>query len=354
MLDQPTRDPVMDLLDSMQRETKELMAALCQVQSERIRDLLARDLRDHLLQVVDERFSQIELSLRPRMARARLEVARGITQVFSECFARMRRFESDRHWCEALLDALGTVSRRSAFFSIRGDKLCFQGLRGMDLAGRRIPGEVPIGLAPAFKGVIETAEPATASRSAAELSEPIAQLLGGSEGRALLVPLRFEGGVPGVIYVEDPVDPSAIHAIAAVGAATLEKFLDGVKPQRTASPGAVRAVAVSDPQLPESSPPRPAPLAQPASGELDSASAPARRFAQVQVARMILECSEAVARGRSAADLYNELREPIDKARDGYRTRFHGVHDFLHEELVRTLARSDSSLLGRDYPGPLS
>jgi hypothetical protein len=350
MLDQTTRDPVMDLLDSVQRETKDLMAALCQVQSERIRDLLARDLRDHLLQVVDERFSQIELSLRPRMARARLEVARGITQVFSECFARMRRFESDRHWCEALLDALGTVSRRSAFFSIRGDQLCFQGLRGMDLAGRRIPGEVPIDFAPAFKRVIETAEPATASRSAAEISEPIAQLLGGSEGRALLVPLQFEGGVPGVIYVEDPVDPSAIHAIAAVGAATLEKFLDAAKPPRPASPGTVRAVAVSDPRLPE---PSPRLSASPAV-ELDSANAPARRFAQVQVARMILEWSEAVARGRSAADLYNELREAIDKARDGYRTRFDGLHDFLHEELVRTLARSDSSLLGRDYPGPLA
>src|SRR3974390_2883769 len=132
MPEQPTRDPVIDLLDTTQRETRDLVGALFQVQMERLRDLVTRDLHDQTVRLIESRFSQLELTMRPRMARARLEVARGVTQVLNECFARMRRFESDRQWCEATLDAAGALSRRCAFFSVRGDDICLQGARGLE------------------------------------------------------------------------------------------------------------------------------------------------------------------------------------------------------------------------------
>src|SRR6476469_3597956 len=102
MSDQPASDPVIDLLAITQRETQDLVTGLCKVHVDRIRDVVERDLHDPILRVVEERFAQLEAAMRPRLARARLDVARELTQVLSECFLRMRSFESDRHWCEAM------------------------------------------------------------------------------------------------------------------------------------------------------------------------------------------------------------------------------------------------------------
>jgi hypothetical protein len=356
MSEQPARDPVLDLLDTTQRETQDLVTAICQVHTDRVRDLLSRDLRGQVMQIIDERFSQLELALRPRMARARLEVARGITQVLSDCFTRMRRFDSDRHWCEALLDATAAMSRRSAFFSLRSEKLCFQGARGLDAAIAAPMEEVPYRTALGFARAIDTGEIHTVARTEAELSAAVTRLFGEDrEGRALLVPLTVEGErAPGVIYCEDPVDPTAIQSIATVAAAVLEKHLRLLEPvaRPSSAPGVVRAVPLTPDAPPVAvNPAHTAPRAEPPA---DPAAAPARRFAQVAVARLMLKHESAIAQGRSSGALYSALREQIDAMRVSYRAKFNGGRDHLHEEMVATLARGDVSLLGKDYPGPHS
>ena len=83
----------------------------------------------------------------------------------------------------------------------------------------------------------------------------------------------------------------------------------------------------------------------------------AQRFARVRVAEMRLYQSQAVVRGRATRHLYAELKEAIDSARDvferDYRSRSVSLPDYLHLELVRTLANHDAALLGAEYPGPL-
>lgn len=350
MSEQPARDPVIDLLDTTQRETQDLVTAICQIHTDRVRDLLSRDLRGQVMQIIDERFSQLELALRPRMARARLEVARGITQVLSDCFTRMRRFESDRHWCEALLDATAAMSRRSAFFSIRNDKLCFQGARGLDAVHSSVD-EIPYRSANAFARVIDTGETYSASRTTPELSAAVVRLFGEDrEGRALLVPLTLEGErAPGVIYCEDPVDPSAIQSIATVAAAVLERHLRLLEPaaRPSGTPGVVRAVPIG------AEAPRPSVTREPApEPPTEPGAAKARRFAQVEIARLMLSNEAEVLKGRNTATLYRTLRQQIDGIRSDYRAQFNGSRDYLHEELLRTLAGGNSSLLGIEYPGP--
>jgi hypothetical protein len=358
MAEQPTRDPVIDLLDTTQRETQELVGALFQVQMERLRDMVTRDLRDQTVRLIESRFSQLELTLRPRMARARLEVARGVTQVLNECFSRMRRFESDRHWCEAMLDAAGAMSRRCAFFSVRGDDLCLQGARGLENNISFPPSEVPYVAAPAFHRVITSARTLSVARSAAELSLPIAAMFGSDhEARALLVPISTADRVPGVLYAEDPVDPSAIEVVALVAGAVLEKHLRLFEPVRSTG-GPIRSVAVQSgdsPPLPEE--PRELELAAPApppAGDVNPARFEAERFARVAVARLLLEKTATISEGRRHRNLYARLRTELDLMRNRYRGRFEGTGDFLHSEMVRTLALNDTSLLGREYPGPLA
>jgi len=83
----------------------------------------------------------------------------------------------------------------------------------------------------------------------------------------------------------------------------------------------------------------------------------ARKYARVKVAEMQLYGAAQVQAGCESRDLYSSLKAAIDDARAGYRREFLSVGsripDFLHEELVRVLARDDEALLGPHYPGPL-
>jgi hypothetical protein len=77
----------------------------------------------------------------------------------------------------------------------------------------------------------------------------------------------------------------------------------------------------------------------------------------VQAAEMRLYHGDVVQVGRSRRNLYEALRQPIEDARQAFRTRFFAgcpsMVDYLHLELTRTLANDDPDLLGSTYPGPL-
>ena len=83
----------------------------------------------------------------------------------------------------------------------------------------------------------------------------------------------------------------------------------------------------------------------------------AQRFARVRVAQWRLREGAAVRSGRVRRDLYGELETQIEEARKGFRDEFFdqcpGMVDYLHLEMVHTLANDDAELLGKDYPGPL-
>ena len=81
----------------------------------------------------------------------------------------------------------------------------------------------------------------------------------------------------------------------------------------------------------------------------------ARRFARLLVSEIKLYNEQKVREGRLEGDLYERLREDIDRSRQMYDKRvFPAVatrYDYFHQELVNTLAEGDPSKLGGDYPG---
>jgi hypothetical protein len=83
----------------------------------------------------------------------------------------------------------------------------------------------------------------------------------------------------------------------------------------------------------------------------------AQRFARVHVAEMRLFQADAVQAGRTGRNLYDALRQSIDAAREAFHQSFFApcpsMVDYLHLELVRTLANDDPDLLGNNYPGPM-
>ena len=81
----------------------------------------------------------------------------------------------------------------------------------------------------------------------------------------------------------------------------------------------------------------------------------ARRFARLLISEIKLYNEQKVAEGRSEHDLYDRLREYIDRSREMYDKRVKAEvaarYDYFHGELVNTLAEGDVSKLGANYPG---
>jgi hypothetical protein len=81
----------------------------------------------------------------------------------------------------------------------------------------------------------------------------------------------------------------------------------------------------------------------------------ARRFARLLVSEIKLYNEQKVREGRDAADLYDRLREDIDRSRQMYdkrvRPEVSSRYDYFHHELVNMLAEGDEERLGAGYPG---
>ena len=81
----------------------------------------------------------------------------------------------------------------------------------------------------------------------------------------------------------------------------------------------------------------------------------ARRFARLLVSEIKLYNEQKVNEGRSQGNIYDRLREDIDRSRQMYDKRVAppvaARHDYFHQELVNTLAEGDPSKLGNSYPG---
>ena len=81
----------------------------------------------------------------------------------------------------------------------------------------------------------------------------------------------------------------------------------------------------------------------------------ARRFARLLVSEIKLYKENQVNEGRSQNDLYDRLRDDIERSREMYEKRVKPEvaqrYDYFHHELVNTLAEGDAAKLGNSYPG---
>ena len=79
----------------------------------------------------------------------------------------------------------------------------------------------------------------------------------------------------------------------------------------------------------------------------------AQRFARLLVDEIKLYNQAKVAEGRKARDLYDRLKEDIDKSRSTYQKRYGATvassGDYFNSELVRSLAEDDLSLMGDNF-----
>lgn len=291
-------------------------------------------------QIFENRLSQLaaetELLFADARQRARGELADELNQ------AARRLFQAEG--AEELASTLASVAAGYA-----STVLVFR-MEGEVARSPRI--DVPLSAAAAFAGAIQTRDPVIAAATPGEVSAALVELLGHSvEDRAYVFPLVIAQNVPALLYACGAVQGAALELLAQVAASAWIRLLPPPPPlQEPAAAGDLVSIA------PVASPPPVSPWDR-LSPEEQQLHLRAQRWARVRVAELRLRQSAAVQAARAKGNVYEALREPIDRARDEYRKAFFAtcpsMVDYLHLEMLRTLAHEDADLLGKDYPGPL-
>ena len=289
---------------------------------------------------------QLEAAEQAHLERLRQVLAAQDSSQIAALNQAVRRLRADRNgsWATTLVDAAGRFSGRAVLFSVQSSSLHFEMTRN-DFG---VIGDVPLSDGPAFQAAVDSGDTVVAVRSQREMSAPIAAALGEAlEQKFYVFPIFAADRVIALVYADTeggPVQAEALELLAAVAGALREGRA------ANAANGLVTITAIEQNDGSAGSA-----ALTPEDRELHLK---AQRFARVQMAEIRLYKSENVKNGRSGGDLYTSLQSEIDTAREVFRRDFLSASptmvDYLHLELVRTLANDDVALLGPDYPGPMA
>lgn len=214
--------------------------------------------------------------------------------------------------------------------------------------------------------------------------------------QVLVLPLALKDKVAALVYADGGdtgnLDQNALELLVVATSAWLEVTSlrkqaaareDSEMVSRVEAPPVQTVSSFSDPfaahtpkRIPANRTPDPAPAAEVvevASAHAASAAAPAaaadplaglsaedadvhrkaQRFARLLVDEIKLYNQAKVAEGRRNKDLYDRLKEDIDKSRGTFQKRYGSTAaangDYFHNELVRSLAEDDVSIMGANF-----
>jgi hypothetical protein len=377
MSDQSDPNPIASLMAEQRRAAHDQLSLAWRIYIDRVDDQLQRGWRENLSRALDNRLDALEKAIGASvegMAAARAvdvieNARRQTTERLAQAVRRIDQAEDAVAWGAALLDGAQSFCERVLLVAATGAELALEGSRGIADAAvaplRTRP--IPLAEARAVVTLIESLDTVITMVTAAELSAPLAAAFGegGEFRRACLIPVvsgRSEGKrrVAAVLVAEGPghpLDINVLELLAAAAGMALDCRLASQRATTSAPAGSFLNIAMPPPA--QHSDHAPIPAAAPWHSlpvEEQEWHASAQRFARVKVAEMLLYRPQEVHDGRHDRDLYSALHHDIEHARTLYRQDFlhvPSITDYLHLEILRTLANDDPTLLGAGYPGPL-
>jgi hypothetical protein len=219
--------------------------------------------------------------------------------------------------------------------------------------------------APALRAAIESREPVIAAAAEGELGRLLPTLaIAAGDDRVAVFPVLSHSAVPALVCAWGSVEAAAMELLAKMAGEEWDRMSRAIAEAAAAAAAAAEAeAAAAETEAAAQAEAERAASAQ-AEPRWDSLSADeqrlhlrAQRSARVRVAQWRLREGVAVRSGRERGDLYGELAGQIDEARESFHSEFFAhcpsMVDYLHLEMVHTLAHDDAELLGKDYPGPL-
>ena len=320
-----------------------------------------------------------------------------------QAISGVRQASGQKEILSALLDGASQFSARAALFVVRGASLV--GWQGRGFANNEAIKNFALESA-AGLGARVLQEKAPVRARAEDLDLDFSTTVGApADNRVFLLPLLLKEKVAAVLYAdagteaEGQLDDAALEMLMLSGGLWLEivalrraTAAESAEPAPApvekseavaveSAPSApayamppvaepVAEVQAAEPAMAEAEP-EAAPMAMAAAAAAGAESVPAsvpaaapadddavhrkaQRFAKLLVDEIKLYNKAKVQEGKSNCDLYDRLKEDIEKSRAAYEKRYGttaaGSAHYFDQEIIRNLADNDRSLLGAGFP----
>jgi hypothetical protein len=289
----------------------------------------------------------IEAEVRAGQDRMRALLRREVGHNLLFTMRRLRSAASLDEWSQTLITAVAEYCPQTALFEREGEGFRLREARNAnaDPTAQLLLKPVSKDEAGAFAQVLESGDTVVALLAPSQVSPLVAALFSSDASRAHLFPILRGDRIAGLLYClagHRALDISGVELLTLMAGETLASRNLG----QAAPPGLVAIHASTALPAPEAT-----------HREDREHHLRAARWAKARVARMFLDQSETVMHARRDKNLYAALQTPLDEARAEFERNFlagsASMNDYLHEEIVQTLAGGDESALGSDYPGPL-
>jgi hypothetical protein len=358
---------------------EQAVSEVLEAQLAALRTNLQAEIADKVLQmvqpVVEKRIADAEANAKP----AAPAPGTGPTDLLNASVASIYDSNAQTEILKALLDGMAQFTSRAALFVIKGSKVSGWQSRGFDNADalKGFALDSSSGLA---GRAIKDREPVSAA--AVDFDNGFISTHGNpTDGNATVLPIVVREKVAAIVYADSGTDPagisdqSALRLLVRSAASWLElmaiRKLGGGAEAPEATMSAVAAAASS---APVAAPAAPAPVEvkapepvvstpAPSAGGVDISSLPqadqevhkkAKRFAKLLVDEIKLYNQAKVTEGRQNKDLYQRLKEDIDKSRNTYDKRYGSTAaasaGYFTAEVIRILADNNPDTLGSDFP----
>jgi len=310
---------------------------------------------DERKRIDDERAradAELATAVMEERTRASEAARRRLSESLNQTLRRIRQTSAEHETLQLLLEDSASCAERAVVVLIENNQARIAAWRAAALRGDD-EDNAPIDLAEAaaIASCVESRDPLVALAAPGEISPILASALNGTDaatGKVYLFPITVRQNTLALLLASGEVVP-----------APLELLCEGVGMKLESLDAPVPLVPVA--------PAEKAPLVQIANAattwtkltpEEQALHLRAQRTAKVRVAQIRISESEALRKGTQAHDIYGALRPSIDAARAEYRQAYISqtptMVDYLHLEMIRSLAHEDSRLLGEDYPGPIA
>jgi hypothetical protein len=290
----------------------------------------------------------------------------------------------------ALLDNTVLYSERAALFVIKGGAAT--GWQGISFSHNDAIKDFPLDVSSGLAARVMQSRTAEGG-STSEIDPHFMKKFGApQDGNAMVLPLLLKDKISALVYADagtdgGTFDAAALDVLVRATSAWLEVISQRKQAQKEGTPeGAHSAPASNDPFAahtpvhtakaqhaaeavaaapaaamsaaaawggPATSPAAEAPAAAALSPEDAEIHRKAQRFARLLMDEIKLYNQAKVAEGRKHKDLYDRLKEDIEKSRSTYQKRYGntlaGTADYFSQELIRSLAEDDVSLLGSNF-----
>ena len=290
---------------------------------------------------------------------------RTVSDSLNQTLRRLRQVPSQAGAMKLLAEATAPWATSAAVLVVEDGEARL--LASRNLQSENLPETISLEDAAALNAVVETTDPITALASPSEVSGPLSDAFG-PESRCHLFPVSVRGVVTGIFMASGDLVTGALELLTEAAGMRLEALVPAVPPALKPleapglSPtGLIQIAGAPAPKPATTDPERPATIAlkwQDLSATDQKLHLNAQRVARVRVAEFRLYHSDALRQGVFAGNIYGSLREQIDGARTNFQencmAKSANMVDYLHLEILRSLAHDDERLLGSEYPGPLA